>query len=216
MSPTQNRSFRALKGFLVIVLIYAALTAVSCIFYPKGFSPLTNTLAQLGDPQFNPSGAIYYNIGACLICGSTFFTVAALLITPKQWLTARGAKRKRIFYLTLTFMFLFALLYVLLILVPSSANHGFNSMLTLLFIACLELYITSSAVGTRKLNEHIPWVPWFGFTVAILILLLVTASAITGFSIFGWIVSALSWSYTVAFLYEFSASANEPSPEKTV
>jgi hypothetical membrane protein len=85
LEAEKKRSLRSLKGFVIILLIYAVLAVTASLFYPKGFSPLTNTLAQLGDPQLNPSGAIFYNIGAFFICGSTFFIVFALLISPKYW-----------------------------------------------------------------------------------------------------------------------------------
>jgi len=38
------------------------------------------------------------------------------------------------------------------------------------------------------------------------------ASAVYGFSLFSWLIAVLSWSYMVAFLYEFSAS-KEPAPK---
>lgn len=215
LEAKQKRSFHALSGFAIIVLIYAALAVTAAFFYPKGFNPLTNTLTQLGDPEFNPAGAIFYNIGVFAICGMTVFIVIALLIAPKQWLTSRGATRKRLFYLTLTFMFLFALFYVITILVPSSVDYGFNSLFTLLFLACLELFIACSSIGIRRLKEYVPWIPPFGFAVAILNLLLVLASALTRFAIFSWITAFLSWSYMAAFIYEFSAATNQPSLKAT-
>jgi len=209
LEAEKKRSLRSLTGFAIILLIYVVLAATAFHFYPKGFSPLTNTLAQLGDPKLNPAGAIFYNVGVFVICGSTFFIVFALLIGPKYWLTSRGATRKRMFYLTLSFMFLFTLFFLLTVLVPSSSNYGFNSLFTLFFLGCLELFIGCSATGIRRLKDHLPWIPRFGFTLLALNLLLIMASAITTLSIFSWIMSVLSWSYMLAFIYEFSAATNE-------
>lgn len=210
----QKRSLRALSGFVIVVLIYVASTVTASFFYPNGFGPLTNTLAQLGDPESNPAGAIFYNLGVFVICGSTFFIVIALLIASKQWLTVRGATRKRLFHLTVTFMFLFTLFYLLTVLVPSSTDYGLNSLFTLLFVACLELFVVCSAAGIKRLKHHVSWIPPFGFAVAILNLLLILASAISGFSFFGWVTAFTSWSYMLAFVYEFSTTAKETSLRK--
>lgn len=206
-SAQQKRSLFALKGFVFILLIYAILAIAASSFYPQGFSPLSNTLPQLGDTALNPEGAIFYNVGVYVVCGSTFFITVALLIAPKNWLDTRGAtKRKVLFYFTVLFMFLFTLFFLLTTLIPSSTDYAANSLFTLLFLTCLELFVVSSAVGIRRLNEHLPWVPAFGFAVAVLNLLLVGASIVTELPIFSWCLAILTWSYTVAFIYEFSGA----------
>lgn len=111
LETEKKRSLSSLKGFVSILLIYVTLAVTSAFFYPKSFSPLTNTLAQLGDPKLNPTGAIFFDIGVFVICDSTFFITFALLIMPKHWLTSRGAARKRLFYITVSLMFLFTLFY---------------------------------------------------------------------------------------------------------
>ena len=205
-SKRLQRSPRAFSGFIATLAVYVALLLAAYALYPKGFSPIDNTLAQLGDPILNPLGAIFYDAGVILVCGSTLFIAAALLVAPKQWLTSRSkTKRRRIFYVTVSFMLLFAAFYLLSTLLPSSINYDFNQLLTLLFLATLELFIVFSAVGIRRLRDHLPWVPPFGFAVAAANLLLVVASAVFGFPIFGWAIAVLSWSYTAAYIYEFSA-----------
>ncbi len=205
--PQKPRSLRALKGFAVILLIYVVFAVVAAALYPGGFSPQINTLAQLGDAVLNPSGAVFYNLGVYIICAATFFIVGALLITPKQWLDARGApKRKVFFYLTVAFMILFTIFYLLTTLFSSSTNYDVNSLFTLLFLVFLELFVVSSSVGIRRLQNHLLWVPRFGFSIAALNLLLVVASAVSGLTVFSWTIAILSWSYTVAYIYEFSGA----------
>jgi len=216
LEAKNKRSMHALRIFWIVLLIYAVLAAVAAVSFPNGFNPLINTLQQLGNPELNPSGAILYNIGVFVICGMTLLMVIILLVSPKQWLTSRGAKRRVLFYFTMAFMLLFTFFYVLATLVPSSLDYGLNSLLTLLFIAFFELFTVCSALGIKRLKDYVPWIPRFGLAVALINLLLVVVSAILGFSLFGWIVSVLSWSYMVAFFYEFSAASNEPTPpEKT-
>ena len=209
------RSMHALRIFGIVLLIYAVLAAAAAVLFPSGFNPLTNTLQQLGNSELNPSGAILYNIGVFVICGMTLLMVIILLVSPKQWLTSRGAKRRVLFYFTLAFMFLFTLFYVVATLVPSSSDYGLNSLLTLLFIVFFELFVVCSALGIRRLKDYVAWIPRFGFAVAVINLLLVVASAVSGFSLFSWILSVLSWSYMVAFFYEFSATSNEPTSLET-
>jgi hypothetical protein len=199
-----KRSFRALRGFVIIVLTYAVLAVAAAFFYPNGFSPLTNTLAQLGDSKFNPTGAIFYNVGVLLVSGSTVFIAALLLILPKQWLTPRGGSRRTLFYLSASFMVLFSFFFLLTALVPNGVNEALNGLFSLIFLVCLELFIVFSSLGVRRMKDHIRWLPAFGFTVAIANLLLVVASAVTGYPIFSWVLSVTTWSYMLAFIYEFS------------
>ncbi|MGA2680256.1 MAG: hypothetical protein ABSF44_00465 [Candidatus Bathyarchaeia archaeon] len=201
----KERSVRSLTGLIIMLLIYAALALTAFSFYPKGFSPLNNTLAQLGDPKLNPSGAIFYNAGVLVVCSMTIFVAIMLLVLPKQWVSSRGAHpRLVLFYLTVSFMLLFSFFYVLTALFPSGADGGLNSLFTLIFLVSLELFIVSSAAGIRRLKDHVHWIPTFGFAAAAIIFLLVLTSAVTGVTIFSWIIGVTSWSYTLAFLYEFS------------
>lgn len=204
LEAKKKRSLRSLTGLLVILLIYMILTLIASTFYTKSYSPLTNTLAQLGNPKLNPSGAIFYNIGVLLVSGSTFLIAFLLLILPKQWLTPRGGNRRMFFYLSASFMMLFGFFYLLTALVPSGSDDSVNSLFTLIFLVCLELFFVFSAAGVRRMKDHIPWVPSFGFTIAAVNLLLVAASAITGMQIISWIMPITSWSYMSVFVYEFS------------
>ena len=199
-----KRSFRALRGFVIIVLIYTVLAMIAAFFYPNGFSPLTNTLAQLGDSRSNPLGSIFYNVGVLLVSGSTVFIAALLLILPKQWLTPRGGSRRKLFYLSASFMVSFSFFFLLTALVPNWVNEALNGLFTLIFLVCLELFIVFSTLGVRRMKDHIRWLPAFGFTVAIANLMLVVASAVTGYSIFSWVLSVTTWSYMLAFVYQFS------------
>ncbi len=206
MDTLPKRSLRSFSGFLILLLIYIVLGVTAVLFYPKGFNPAANTLAQLGDPKLNPTGAMFYNIGVFIICSATLFITGALLITPKQWLASRGATKKTVFYLTINFMALFSIFLMLSTLVPSSSNYALNSFLTLLFFVFLELFVASSAYGIRRLKDHVSWVPTFGFAMATLNFLLVLASAASGLTIFSWLISITTWAYMVVFIYEFSAT----------
>jgi hypothetical protein len=204
MAAGKKRSIRSLTGLAIMLLVYVALAVTAFSFYPKGFSPLTNTLAQLGDPKLNPSGAIFYEAGVFVVSAMTIFVAIMLLVLPKQWIASRGTHPKLVlFYLTSCFMLLFSFFYLLTALFPS-ADNGLNELFSLIFLVSLELFIVFSAVGIRRLRGHVGWIPNFGFAAAILVFFFVLASATTGATIFSWIIGITSWSYTLAFLYEFS------------
>ena len=111
-------------------------------------------------------------------------------------------------------MLTFTVFYVLTTFVPAGKDEALNSLFSLVFLASLELFIVFSSAGIRKLKEHVSWIPGFGFAVALANFLLVMASAVTAWSIFSWVITVLSWSYTVAFLYEFSATEFPKSLKK--
>jgi hypothetical protein len=204
LESKNKRSLRSLTGLFIILLIYTILALAAYTFYPQDFSPLTNTLTQLGNPILNPSGAIFYNIGVLLVSGSTVFIAVLLLILPKQWLTPRGGNRRLFFYLSTSFMMLFSFFYMLTAFVPSGGDDAVNSLFTLIFIVSLELFIVFSAAGARRMKDHLRWVPAFGFTIAAVNLLLIVVSAISGLQIISWILPVATWSYMLAFIYEFS------------
>ncbi len=199
-----KRSFRVFGGLGVIMTIYVILAVTAALFYPNGYSPLTKTLSQLGNSKFNPAGAIFYNAGVFLVSGSTIFLATALLILPKQWLTPRGGSRRTMFYLSVSAMVLFGLFLFLTALFPADANDALNVLFTLVFLVCLELFVVFSSLGIRRMKDHILWLPPFGFFVSIANLLFVAAFVVMGYAIFSWVSSIITWSYMLAFVYEFS------------
>ena len=198
-----KRSFRALRGLGVILTIYVTLAVTAALFYPNGFSPLTNTLSQLGNSKSNPTGAIFYNAGVLLVSGSTIFIATVLLILPKQWLTPRAGSRRTMFYLSTSFMVLFSLFLFLTALVPAGVNDALNGLFSLVFLVCLELFVVFSSLGVRRMKDHISWLPAFGFIVAVANILFIIASVME-YAIFSWVLSITTWSYMLAFIYEFS------------
>ncbi len=58
----KNQNISLYTGILAI-LCYLAFTVLSYSRYPLPYSPTTNWLSDLGNPNNNPQGAIFYNIG---------------------------------------------------------------------------------------------------------------------------------------------------------
>jgi hypothetical membrane protein len=63
----KKRSLRSFSSFIIIVLTYLILIVISFLFYPQTFSPLNDTLGQLGNPKLNPTGAIFHNVGIVIV-----------------------------------------------------------------------------------------------------------------------------------------------------
>lgn len=51
---------------ICLVLFYLAFSLIAFWNFPGSFSPLSNWLSDLGSKEFNPNGAVFYNIGIVL------------------------------------------------------------------------------------------------------------------------------------------------------
>ncbi len=61
----------SISGALVIVL-YCGFTSASWAFYPNPFGPTTDYLSRLGNFNYSPYGAYFYNLG-CILTGLALF-----------------------------------------------------------------------------------------------------------------------------------------------
>jgi len=68
---------------IFVVLFYCAFTFTSIALFPTAFSPIDNWLSDLGNSSFNPSGAVFYNVG-CILTGLALFPFFAGLY---KWYT---------------------------------------------------------------------------------------------------------------------------------
>ncbi len=75
-----------ISGVLVIVL-YCAFTFLSLALYPGPFNITVNYLSDLGSSVFNPSGAVFYNVGIILtgLALFPFFIGLNKWYTKEQW-----------------------------------------------------------------------------------------------------------------------------------
>ncbi|MEM2118021.1 MAG: hypothetical protein QW386_03255 [Candidatus Bathyarchaeia archaeon] len=65
-----------IAGIAVIVL-YCIFTFSSWALFPTPYNPVDNWLSDLGNSNYNPSGAILYNIG-CVLTGIALFPFLAV------------------------------------------------------------------------------------------------------------------------------------------
>jgi hypothetical membrane protein len=147
---------------LVLVVFYLVFSLVSVSLFPGPFSPLQNWLSDLGNPQSNPQGAIYYNIGI-LVTGAamlSFFIGLGLWKLP-------GHKAQNIMLLlTRLFGCLGALAMVLSAIFPIStpAWHSFWSAALYILTGTAFAFL---AAALRYFPQIPKWVFFAGVFVAI-------------------------------------------------
>ena len=75
-----------ISGLYVIVL-YCAFTFTAWAFYPYDFAPWTNYLSRLGNFNYAPIGAYFYNLG-CILTG---IALVPFFVGLQIWHTNRRA-----------------------------------------------------------------------------------------------------------------------------
>jgi hypothetical membrane protein len=59
-------------GGVLVIILYITFTLVSWAFYPESYGPSTHYLSRLGNFNYSPFGAYFYNIG-CILTGIALF-----------------------------------------------------------------------------------------------------------------------------------------------
>jgi hypothetical membrane protein len=72
-----------------VILFYCAFTIVSWAFYPDPFGPSTHYLSRLGNFNYSPYGAYFYNWG-CILTG---LVLVPFFIGLKDWYTENLIQR---------------------------------------------------------------------------------------------------------------------------
>ena len=77
-----------ISGILVI-LLYCVFTMVSWAFYPAPYGPSTHYLSRLGNFNYSPFGAYFYNWG-CILTG---LALVPFFIGLKDWFTESSIQK---------------------------------------------------------------------------------------------------------------------------
>ncbi len=76
MTVTPSRTaIVGIVGGMLALGVYLVCIAISWAMYPYAYSPLTNMISRLGNPNYNPVGAAFFNVGQILtgLCLVPFF-----------------------------------------------------------------------------------------------------------------------------------------------
>ena len=153
----------SLFGILAVIL-YLTFTFISYLHYSEPYGPLSNSLSSLGNPEQNPSGAIFYNAG-CILLG---VALIPFYLGLRRWNT--GENRMKILLTTAQVTGVLSSLSLILSAVfPSgaSAAHGFWAGMLFLSMA---LFWVLSAFSLLRHPASIRWMAYYGYLVIIVII----------------------------------------------
>lgn len=137
---------------LFAIVCYLAFALLAFAHYPLPYSPLNNWLSDLGNPNLNPSGALFYNIGIV----ATASILPLFFLGLSRWKMANNRAQRLMLFLTQGFGILGAFAMLLSGLYPISfpALHGFFSM-------CLYILLgTAFAFSVAALRYHAALPRW--------------------------------------------------------
>lgn len=168
---------RSLAGWPMLSLAAALVIGFYCLFtftsialFPRPFSPVANYLSDLGNSNFNPKGAWFYNAG-CILTGFALFPFFAGIY---NWYTR---ERWRVSLIVITqavgFLSAFALIMIGVFSEDYLAQHMFWS--DLFFILNLIVLVLAN-VSLMTHRNFIRPIGYYGFAVAVINVLFVILS----------------------------------------
>lgn len=192
---------------LIATVIYLLFTAASLSLYPQAFSPINNWLSDLGNPNLNPDGAFYYDLGGIL-------TSAVLFVFFASMFTWRPVDKKaRILLLAAQISGVaLACAFLLTAVFPLGVNdsmHSAFSILLFISVGCFEVF---SASAIRRNPAFPKSLVLFGFAASI-INFIFAVSFNFGDLFFGeWIMIGLFAAYMVAISLTQILKLQSPHP----
>lgn len=144
---------------IVVILIFGVSVFTSWAFYPKPYSPFTNWLSDLGNSNYNPKGAIFFNVGL-ILTGIAFFPFCLGLY---KWYT-NEKKRKINFILVQVSGFLLAFSIVMVGVFSEDYMTRHSLWSSILFISLgFFLFLLTGFLFTHPSN--IKLIAYYGFAV---------------------------------------------------
>ena len=68
---------------VMVILLYCSLTLISWALYPESYGPITHYLSRLGNFDYSPFGAYFYNLG-CILTG---IALIPFFLSLRVWYT---------------------------------------------------------------------------------------------------------------------------------
>ena len=146
---------------IAATIIYLIFTLIAFLDYPDAYGPSTNWLSDLGNPQANPSGSIFYNSG-CII---TSLVLIIFYIELRQWNT--GDKKMKIL-LTIAQVagILASCSLILAAIFPLGTHTSMHSFWSKMLSIFLGFFLTFSATAIMKHPAFARWVAYYAFVTA--------------------------------------------------
>ena len=178
---TRKRPLTTISGFIVIIL-YCIFTFTSWAFYPDVYGPLTHYLSRLGDFDYSPFGAYFYNVG-CILTG---IALIPFFYSLRVWYTDR---KPQVFILGIGQIFGFCSAIALVLIGIYSEDQG-QPHLTASSIFFLLNFIVLILVNLSLLwhPKFIKLIALYGFAIDFLSLYLevtIGGPVVEWFTVFG-------------------------------
>lgn len=174
----QKGSWLPLILSLLPAITYGLCVAIAFTRYPGSFTPVQNTLSELGSPILNPAGSPIYRLG-CVLGGTT---TAAFFLTVAAWRQSGTRLQNHLLAIVQALGILAALAMALFAVYPYNDDTSHlivlgilaNSTLALLLFSLVALYrrneaqrlrmtVTIAAAAAILLMYSIPshhWAEW--------------------------------------------------------
>jgi hypothetical membrane protein len=152
----------SLVAGIAAIIIYLILTLVAFLKYPDSYEPLTNWLSDLGNPQANPSGSIFYNLGCIL----TSLFLIVFYIGLRQWNTG-DKKMKVLLTIAQVAGVLSSFSLIIAAIFPLGTHTSIHSFWSATVSVFLGFFLTFSATSLLKHRAFIKWFAYYAFLTAL-------------------------------------------------
>ena len=152
----------ALFSSVFMVVSYLLLTFLAFINLHASYTPLKNWLSDLGNYQFNPKGAIFYNAGIIL----TGILLIIFFISLVEWKMAENKKQNIMLFLTQFFGCAGAIAAIMSAIFPImvEGTHSFWSALLYIFLGTAFAF---SVAAMRYYSYYPKWLLILGGLIAV-------------------------------------------------
>ena len=173
---------------------YIGFTFLAYIRYPLDYSPLTNWLSDLGNPEANPAGANLYNTGIIL----TAVLLILFFVGVSSWKIQGNRAQTIMLRLTQTFGILGTLCMLMSAVYPINHYQTHAALSTMLYIL-LSTAFTFSVAMLRYHPEVPRWILFVGISSALIVILTGVFQDVTGLE---WITVLFLLGYTLLLSFE--------------
>jgi hypothetical membrane protein len=168
---------------------YFGFTLLAYLRYPLHYSPLTNWLSDLGNPELNPHGAIFYNIGIL----STALLLMVFFLGMSVWKIENKKVQGIMLRLSQAFGILGAFCMLLSGIFPIN-HYEIHSFLSTSLYIFLSTGFVFSAVAFRYHRKIPRWLLALGISIAPFVIL---TSIFQTVYLLEWIIVFLLLSYVI-------------------
>lgn len=168
---------------LCAIVCYLAFALLAFAHYPLPYTPLRNWLSDLGSPDLNHPGALFYNIGIV----TTAAVLPLFFLGLARWKLENNRTQRLMLSLTQGFGILGALAMLMSGLYPisSPALHGFFSI-------CLYILLgTAFAFSVAALRYHTACPRWLLVVFAFTALVDMLSGVLHTVTVLEWVTVAL-------------------------